>query len=46
MGGVHVRDLADLAYYNRAAKNWAACPVTMDAYGLLNICRLRNDALV
>ena len=46
MARLHVKDLADLAYYNRAAKGWAACPVTVDAYGLLNICRLRDDVLV
>ena len=46
MGRLHVKGLADLAYYNRAAKGCAACPVTVDAYGLLNICRLRDDVLV
>ena len=46
MARLHVKGLADLAYYNRAAKGWAACPVTVDAYGLLNICRLRDDVLV
>ena len=46
MGLLHSGDLADLAYYNRAERNWATCPVTMKMYGIAKIWSFRDDILV
>ena len=46
MGLLHAGDVADLAYYNGAERVWAACSVIMEAYGIMNIWRFRDDILV
>ena len=46
MGLLHSGDVADLAYYNRADRGWAACPVIMGAYGIVKIWRSRDDVLL
>ena len=46
MGLLHSGDLADLAYYHRAERGWAACSVIMEAYGIVKIWMLRDDILV
>ena len=46
MGLLHSGDLADLAYYNRAERDWASCPAIMETYGIVKIWRFRDDILV
>ena len=46
LGLPHSSDLADLAYFNGAERGWAACPVPMEASGMLNTWRFTNDVVV
>ena len=46
MGLLHSGDVADLAYYNRAERGWAACPVIKEMCGIVKIWRFRDEVLV